>query len=90
MGIMGDRAFLGFSGPARSLALSLDLKQRVSRSQQSVSGHLLHEAGLETAQSLGSEAILLGDLLEPRSLPIFCPKMSIVAYPTSRAAGRIK
>ena len=52
-------------------------------------GTLRHEAGLEAAQSLGSEAIHLGDLLEPRSLPIFSPKMSIVAYPPRGAVGRI-
>ena len=39
---------------------------------------------------LRSEAILLGDLLEPRSLPIFSPKMDIVAYPPQGAVGRIK
>ena len=44
-------------------------------------GTRLHEAGLEAAQLLASEAILLGDLLEPRSLPIFSPKMGIVSYP---------
>ena len=53
-------------------------------------GTRLREAGLEAAQSLGSEAVLLGDLLEPRSLPIFSPKMDIVAYPPQGAVGRIK
>ena len=53
-------------------------------------GTQLHEAGLEAAQLLGSEAILLGDLLEPRSLPIFPPQIGIVAYPHQGAVGRIK
>ena len=72
--------------PSQAWALSLDT-QEVSRV---CLGTWLHEAGLEAAQSLGSEAILLGDLLEPRSLPIFSPKMGIVAYPTRGAVGRVE
>lgn len=89
LGIMGDRAFLELVAQPGAWP-SVWTRRKSAEVSRACLGTLLHEAGLEAAQSLGSEAILLGDLLEPRSLPIFCPKMSIVAYPPRGAAGRIK
>ena len=80
MGIMGDWAFLEPVAQPGAWP-SVWTSRKSAEVSRACLGTRLHEAGLETAQSLGSEAILLGDLLKPRSLPIFSPKMGIVSYP---------
>ena len=89
MGIMGDWAFLEPVDQPGAKP-SIWPRRKSAEASRACLGTQLHEAGLEAAQLLGSEAILLGDLLEPRSLPIFPPQMGIVAYPHEGAVGRIK
>ena len=89
LGIMGDWAFLE-PMPQPGAWPSVWTRRKSAEVSRVCLGTWLHEAGLEAAQSLGSEAVLLGDLLEPRSLPIFSPKMGILAYPPRGAVGRIK
>ena len=80
MGIMGDWAFPEPVAQPGAWPSVWTLRKSAEVSRACL-GTRLHEAGLEAAQLLASEAILLGDLLEPRSLPIFSPKMGIVSYP---------
>ena len=79
LGIMGDWAFLE-PVDRPGARPSVWPRRKSAEASRACLGTRLHEAGLEAAQLLGSEAILLGDLLEPRSLPIFPPQMGIVAY----------
>ena len=89
MGTMGDWAFLE-PVPQPGAWSSVWTRRKSAEVSRVCLGTWLHEAGLEAAQLLGSEAILLEDLLEPRSLPIFSPKMGMVAYPPRGVVGRIK
>ena len=89
LGIMGDWAFLE-PVPQPGAWPSVWTRRKSAEVSRVYLGTWLLEAGLEAAQSLGSKASLLGDLLEPRSLLIFSPKMGIVAYPPRGVVGRIK
>ena len=73
LGIMGDWAFLEPVAQSGAWPSVWTLRKSAEVSRVCL-GTRLHEAGLEAAQLLGSEAILLGDLLERRSLPSSLPK----------------